>query len=197
MLLGGLCCGCGRSMPLGTGAPQFFLVVAIRAFVSSHRLFSDSLWYQTSPTGICSSAGAGVSRLFPCCVAAIADPSASSPWNLSDIHSASWKTLRHPLFCLCGFCCQSAPLGLFLTSSTHSSFYIFLAASLSSPRVSCFPVPFRIYLPIYSVMSLIFGKGGQVTLCVYSAILKKKTVLCLLSSSYPWFFKTQGNCIIY
>ena len=52
-------------MPLGAGAPQFFLMVAItRAFVSSHRLFSDSLWYQTSPTGICSSAGAGVSRLF-------------------------------------------------------------------------------------------------------------------------------------
>lgn len=184
MLLGGLCCGCDGSLPLGAGAPQFFLMVAItRAFVSSHRLFSDSLWYQMSPTGICSSAGAGVSRLFPCCVAAIGDPSASSPWNLSDIHSVSWKTLRHPLFCLCGFCCQSVPLGLFLISSTHSSLYIFLAASLSSPCVSCFPVPFRIYLPIYSVMSLIFCEGGQVTLCVYSAILKKKTmysVCCLV-----------------
>ena len=63
--------------------------------------------------------------------------------------------------------------GLFLVSSTHSSLCIFLAASLSSP---CFPVPFRIYLPIYSVMSLIFCKGGEVTLCVYSALLKKKTM---------------------
>ena len=97
-------------------------------------------------------------------------------WNLSDIHSVFWKVLRHPLFCLCGFCCQSFLFGLFLISSTHSSLYIFLAASLSSPCVSCFPVPFKIYLSIYSVMSLIFCKGGEVTLCVYLALLKNKTM---------------------
>lgn len=51
---------------LGAGAPQFFLLVALtRASVSSLRIFSDSLWYQMSPSGLCSSAGVAVGRTVP------------------------------------------------------------------------------------------------------------------------------------
>lgn len=118
--------------------------------------------------------------LFPPCMAAISDPSASSTWNLSNIHPVFWQTLHRPLFCLCGFCCQFVSLSLFLISFTNSLLYVFLAPSLPLPCVFCFPVPFRIYLPIYSVISLKFCKGGRVTLCVYSAILKKKTIYSVI-----------------
>lgn len=126
MLLGGLCCGCGGCLPLGSGAPQFLLVVAItRAFVSSHKLFSDSLWYRPSPTGICSSAGASVSWTAPTLRGSHRWASASPPWNLSDTHSAFWKTLVRLSLAFVAFAVSLSHLVYFLCliRIPHSIFF--------------------------------------------------------------------------
>lgn len=114
MLLGGLCCRCDGCLPLRAGAPQFFLVVAItRAFVSSHRILSDSLWYQMSPTGLCSSAGVGVGRTVPML-------HGSHKWPFSQF---SLESFRHPLGFLEGSL-SSSLLSLWLLLSVCPVWFI-------------------------------------------------------------------------
>ena len=46
------------------------------------------------------------------------------------------------------------------------------------------------------VIDILQGRTGDLV-CLLSYPEEENYVLCLSSSSYPWFFKTQGNCIIY
>lgn len=100
--------------------------------------------------------------LLPRWVAAIGEPQPVLPWNLSDTHSAFWKTLVRLSLAFVAFAVSLSHLVLFLMSSTHFSLYIFLVASLSSPCVSCFPVSFGLFAYLFcDVIDILQGRTGD------------------------------------
>lgn len=112
---------------------------------------------------------------------------------LCNIHMVLWLTLIILSFYVASII-SLFPFILFLRSSMNPSLFVFLAALLPPPHLllSC-PVLFRIW---FSYLFCDFT-GGRDKRCLAGFPEEDNCLFSLLSSLYPWFFKTRGNCIIY
>lgn len=160
---------------LGAGAPWFFLMIAIiGTLISSHRTFSDSLWWQRSYFGKlnriwCSENGWG--RGQDCSTLSIEPPDIITPLLILEgfFEIFTWfsgcllSSFLSMLFLLS--VCSHLFYFLYLPRIPHYLYFwrLYSLHSTYSLAVQCC---FGFYFHIYSVISLEFCKGEGVN-CVF------------------------------